>query len=241
MTLFDSVTARLMDHLDAGVFPWRKAWLTGTPICARRTPEELAWLRRRIPRLEPEVIAPFAEVRFDREDGETPAWPGGHSFEQGNGGNTIADHVVARMPSRPWVVFDPNRDPGYCVAADLVAIPPRAHFETTADYFATLFHELVHATGHPKRLDRFGRVNHYLVRRHASEELVAEFGSAFLCATTRTWSSAVEARQAAYIQGWVGSLRGDPARLARVLADAQRAAEFILGRIPILAGHPERN
>ncbi|MGE3310913.1 MAG: zincin-like metallopeptidase domain-containing protein [Limisphaerales bacterium] len=241
MTLFESVTARLMDHLDAGVFPWRKAWLTGTPICARRTPEELAWLRKRMRRVESEAMAPFAEVRFDLGEGETPPWSGGYSFGQGNDGDTIADHVLARMPSKPWIVYDPNRDPGYYVPEDLVSIPPRAHFETTADYFATLFHELVHTTGHPKRLNRFGRVNHYLVRRHATEELVAEFGSAFLCAITRTWNSAVEARQAAYIQGWVGSLRGDPPRLARVLADAQRAAEFILGKIPIAAGHPDRN
>lgn len=89
--------------------------------------------------------------------------------------------------------------------------------------------------GHPKRLDRFSHVKNYLVRRHASEELVAEFGAAFLCATTRTWSSAVETRQAAYIRDGSGPSEAIRPRLVRVLADAQRAAEFILGRIPIVA------
>ena len=51
----------------------------------------------------------------------------------------------------------------------------------TPHYYSTLFHELVHSTGHESRLhrtfgDRFGD------ELYSKEELVAEMGAAFLCA-----------------------------------------------------------
>ncbi|WP_341769294.1 zincin-like metallopeptidase domain-containing protein, partial [Enterobacter hormaechei] len=48
-------------------------------------------------------------------------------------------------------------------------------------YYATTLHELTHLSGHPKRLDRqFGK--RFGDQDYAFEELVAEMGSAFLCA-----------------------------------------------------------
>ena len=69
----------------------------------------------------------------------------------------------------------------YVPGADYVQVPPQPAFFDQVNYYRTCLHELTHATGHPKRLARdlshpFGSPG------YAREELVAELGSAFLCA-----------------------------------------------------------
>lgn len=79
-------------------------------------------------------------------------------------------------------------------------MPPRNLFVSGEEYSATLLHELVHSVGHEKRLAResiteaaaFGSA----VR--SKEELIAEMGSAYLCAEAGI-SAAVIANQAAYV------------------------------------------
>jgi antirestriction protein ArdC len=56
----------------------------------------------------------------------------------------------------------------------------------------------------------------------------AEMGAAFLCAEAGT-SPAVIANEAAYIQDWLGKLRGDKRLVVIAAAQAQRAADYILG------------
>ena len=74
----------------------------------------------------------------------------------------------------------------YIPARDQVRIPPVQDFISPAAYYATLFHELIHSTGHESRLNREGiaNANRSDDIRYAQEELVAEMGAAFLCALT---------------------------------------------------------
>jgi antirestriction protein ArdC len=62
---------------------------------------------------------------------------------------------------------------------------------------------------------------------YPTEELIAEMGAAFLCAEAGI-SPAVIANEAAYIQGWLGKLRGDKRLVVIAAAQAQRAADYIL-------------
>ena len=69
----------------------------------------------------------------------------------------------------------------YAPSRDLVQMPPRESFRDAESYAATLVHELTHwtATRHAWRVNlgkRFGD------QAYAAEELIAEMGSAFLCA-----------------------------------------------------------
>ena len=41
----------------------------------------------------------------------------------------------------------------YSPGEDVVQVPPKASFEAVDEYYETVFHELVHATEHPSRLD----------------------------------------------------------------------------------------
>ena len=61
---------------------------------------------------------------------------------------------------------------------DYIQMPPKATFESLNEYYATAFHECVHATEHPSRLDwsRKDREHAY-----ALGELIAELGGVFVC------------------------------------------------------------
>ena len=62
-------------------------------------------------------------------------------------------------------------------------MPSRTAFESQAEYYSTLFHELTHSTGHAKRLARegFDRPQMFGSESYSREELIAEMGSAMLC------------------------------------------------------------
>jgi antirestriction protein ArdC len=60
-------------------------------------------------------------------------------------------------------------------------MPPMSAFENVSSYYATVFHELGHLTGHENRLDR-KLTTRFGTEAYAAEELVAELTSAFLCA-----------------------------------------------------------
>jgi antirestriction protein ArdC len=65
---------------------------------------------------------------------------------------------------------------------DYIQMPPIEAFIDAENYYATLAHEATHWTADKSRLDRhFGQVTRG-DEAYAKEELVAEFGSAFLCA-----------------------------------------------------------
>jgi antirestriction protein ArdC len=64
---------------------------------------------------------------------------------------------------------------------------------------------------------------------YSKEELCAEMGAAYLCVDARI-STAVIDNQAAYVAGWLRKLRDDRKLLIHAAAQAQRAADYILGR-----------
>jgi antirestriction protein ArdC len=63
------------------------------------------------------------------------------------------------------------------------------------------------------------------------EELIAEMGAAYLCSESGI-SPAVIENQAAYIGNLLQKIRDDRRLVIRAAAQAQHAADYILGRIP---------
>src|SRR5580704_13002565 len=117
----------------------------------------------------------------------------------------------------------------YSVLTDRVTLPPPELFTSDEEYYATGFHELIHSTGHQKRLAResvleatpFGSAS------YSREELVAELGAAYLCAEGGI-SAAVIENQSAYLAGWLKKLRDDRKLIVHAAAQAQRAADYVL-------------
>ncbi len=120
----------------------------------------------------------------------------------------------------------------YMPARDAVQMPERQDFSRPTDYYAVLFHELSHATGHESRLARKTVTGSHGFGTHeySKEELIAELGSAFLCGVAGI-DTAILDQSAAYIQSWLRVLRhGDPKILVQSASAAQKAADLILGK-----------
>jgi antirestriction protein ArdC len=115
----------------------------------------------------------------------------------------------------------------YTPATDTVKVPVMKDFESEEAYYTTLFHELVHSTGHESRLARDIK-NGFGTDPYAQEELVAEMGAAFLSAFTGIHDRTLDA-SASYIKGWMASLSEDPKLVVYAAAKAQKAAEWVTG------------
>ena len=138
--------------------------------------------------------------------------------------------IVAKMPQPP-VMKHGMAQAFYSPSDDCVGMPEPERFESEASYFAALFHELVHATGHEKRLKR-GSIterNGYGSDPYCKEELIAELGSAFLCGYASIVDRTID-NSAAYLEGWLKQFQNDRTLIVYAAAQAQKAADFILGR-----------
>jgi len=133
------------------------------------------------------------------------------------------DAVGANVQTGPQPLYQPGRD--------CVQMPSPCDFVTVDAYVATLAHELVHWTGHRSRLDRdFSGKG---TEAYAVEELVAEVGAAFLCATLGV-ATGERADHASYIAAYVRLLRDDKRLFVRAVSAAQKAVDFLHARA---AGH----
>ena len=114
----------------------------------------------------------------------------------------------------------------YVPALDHVQVPCRQAFFEQINYYRTCLHELTHATGHAKRLGR-DLSNTFGSAGYAREELVAEMGSAFLCAALGIVPTV---RHADYIGSWLEVLREDNRAIFRAASQASKAADWLLAR-----------
>lgn len=139
-----------------------------------------------------------------------------------------AEQLAVYMPNPPRLTFGPSA--WYRPTDDTVQVPPIERFKSAESYYATLYHELGHATGHADRLNRSGVTSAIKFGSgvYSQEELVAELTSAFCCAAVGLDNSLLD-DAAAYIQGWLTVLKADSKALVIAAAQAQRAADFIRG------------
>ena len=146
----------------------------------------------------------------------------------------LASAIIAGMPDPPGFETYPasNQDPHYAPHVDVVRVPEMGRYRSVEEYYNTVFHELVHATGHPKRLHRFELdVGAQDLHAYGREELVAGMGSAMLSAHAGT-GAAVPERDAAYIRSWRDTIQADKPMVIRAATLAQRATDLILGETP---------
>lgn len=144
-----------------------------------------------------------------------------------------AEKIVAGMPSPPSIHEGSRTMACYRLHTDTVQMPPYGSFESAEAYHLTLFHELVHATGHPDRLNRESLIKHdgFGGQVYSQEELVAEMGAAFLGMEAHIVSDDHE-QSAAYLQSWLEVLRvkENSHWIIQASSHATKAANFILNR-----------
>ena len=136
-------------------------------------------------------------------------------------------------PVGPDVIETVSNQAFYSPALDRVTMPKMGQFEKPEGYYSVLFHELGHSTGHASRLARKGIVEHdgFGSEQYGQEELVAEMTAAFLCQRAGIDSATIE-NSASYLDGWRKTIKADVKLIVVAAAQAQKAADLILGTVP---------
>jgi len=139
-----------------------------------------------------------------------------------------AADIVADMPNAPTIEHKEARA-YYKPASDTVNMPRLALFDTPEEYHSTLFHELVHSTGHASRLNRDGVTGtvQFGSQNYSKEELIAEMGAAMLCGVAGIDNQALNDNSNAYLRGWISKLNDNPEMAILAGAQAQKAADYI--------------
>lgn len=112
----------------------------------------------------------------------------------------------------------------YVPTLDMVHMPRFDLFGDPLDYYRTAFHELTHWTGHKSRLDR-DQTGSFGTGNYAFEELIAEFGAAFICGRL---GMEYATQHADYIASWLKALKSDKKFLRQAAQAASKAADLIL-------------
>lgn len=150
------------------------------------------------------------------------------------------ERMIGEMPNRP-VIEHGGDQPFYDFRIDVVKVPHLCNFASAEKYYATLFHELAHSTGHASRLNR--KLSGQLTSaEYAFEELIAEMASCFLCNDAGIADQVID-NSASYIKGWLtrltSILKDDGKFFVRASAQAQRVADYILNYVTEEAGTEE--
>jgi len=140
-----------------------------------------------------------------------------------------AEQIIQKYPNPPEIVTNnliPN--PRYLPRLDKIEIQSITNFHTSDDYYASLYHELVHSTGAKHRLARRGIIDtiQFGSENYSKEELVAEIGASYLCNISGIQKTIDN--QSAYIQNWLQALNNDNHLILIAASQAQKACDYIL-------------
>ena len=140
-----------------------------------------------------------------------------------------AEAVYRDMPNPPRITTYQvsNHPPCYIPSMDLIRVPEKSRYEQIQKWYNTLFHELTHSTGHPKRLNRLDTERaHDNIHAYGKEELVAGMGAAMLAGHAGLDTQLLE-YDASYIAHWKKTIQGDKSIVLRAASLAQKAVDCI--------------
>ena len=126
----------------------------------------------------------------------------------------------------------------YSPMMDYIQVPCKEQYSDIIEFYSTLFHEMIHSTGHRDRLGRLDsgvKFAGFGSEEYSKEELIAEIGSAFLMnhigiETIKTFNNST-----AYIQSWLRVLKNDNKFIVSASSKAEKAMKYILGNVEELA------
>ncbi|GGF42494.1 ArdC family protein [Echinicola rosea] len=121
----------------------------------------------------------------------------------------------------------------YHPAKDYINMPKKELFRSEPHYYQTLYHELVHSSGHQKRLNRkeLWDTSSKDAGLYSKEELTAEMGASYLGNLCGIWEEAQQENSSAYIQHWLGQLKNDKRLLVEAAGKAQKAVDYLTGKM----------
>ena len=266
-TIYEMVTQRIIEQLEAGVIPWRKPWVNGGAV-SWKTQKAYRGINTML--LDEGEYATFKQVteaggkvkkgaksnivvfwkwlEKENEAGEIEKIPllkfyrvfeintQCEGLESKRKTGTFENSTIERCeeifkgyidsPTYSWE----RQGAWYKPSQDHVNVPPIKDFPKVEEYYSTLFHEMVHSTGHKDRLNREGVTGQIAFgsETYSKEELVAELGASMLCGVARIDNSTLE-NSASYIASWLKKLKEDKRLLVTAGGQAQKAVDMILG------------
>jgi antirestriction protein ArdC len=234
--VYSRITDRIIADLEQGVRPWLKPWSAEHAHGRITRP-----LRHNgIPYKGINVLMLWSAAAA--KGYSAPLWL---TFKQARelGGNVRAGEHGEMVVYADRIQRTETDDKGgarayYAPQADIIQMPPFETFRDPESHAATLAHELTHWTKHDSRLARGFGIQRFGEPGYAREELVAELGSAFLCADLGI-TPEVTGDHAAYIAGWLTVLKGDKRFIFTAASQAQRAADYLHSLQPEVAAQPE--
>ncbi|WP_341905900.1 zincin-like metallopeptidase domain-containing protein [Polaromonas sp. YR568] len=144
------------------------------------------------------------------------------------------DALIEGMKGTGLTVLYGGGQPAYAPLTDTVKMPLPDRFHTTQDYAATMLHELAHASGNKKRLDRLNLYARFGSEEYSREELVAELSSAFLGAQLgMPMAASMMESHASYMASWLTVLKRDKNEIFRAAAEAQKIADYLAAWAPL--------
>lgn len=120
----------------------------------------------------------------------------------------------------------------YSPSHDFIQIPSKEQYKDINEFYSTLFHEMIHSTGHSSRLGRFDNTSKAAAfgsAEYSKEELVAEIGGAALMNLVGIETMETFMNSAAYIQNWLKVLKSDNRFIVSASSKAEKAVKYILG------------
>ena len=119
----------------------------------------------------------------------------------------------------------------YIPQLDQISMPCKEQFSDIKKFYSTLFHEMVHSTGHVKRLNRIDRTAFFGSEAYSKEELVAQMGSSLLCYLLGYENTDTINNDVNYIRGWLAHLKDNTRELVSAGALAQRAVDYVMNTV----------
>ena len=140
-----------------------------------------------------------------------------------------SEDIVTNMVQAPTIKYG-KEQAYYSPKYDYVSVPSMESFESSEKFYGTLFHELVHSTGHESRLNRkeLMKMNPFATKSYSIEELTAEIGACYLNSLAGIDIEGMD-NNIAYIQAWLNRLKNDKKFIFYASSNAQKAVDFILG------------
>jgi len=136
------------------------------------------------------------------------------------------EEILYKMPYKPRIKHKEQKA-FYYPEFDFINMPRFDSFKDSQSYYVTLFHELIHSTGHKTRLNRkeLMAMQPFGSKDYSIEELTAEMGACYLSSFAGIAKEMTNS--IAYLQGWLDKLKKDKRMLVYAAAHAQKATDYI--------------
>ena len=117
----------------------------------------------------------------------------------------------------------------YSISKKEIVIPEKSQFKDGESFYSNLFHEMAHSTGAEDQLDRL-KPTSFGSKEYSTEELKAEMTAA-LVSQRYGMTKHLKEDSAAYLKGWLESLKEEPTFIKTILTDVKKASQMITQKV----------